>query len=106
MPRLFSYGSLQQPAVQQATFGRSLSGQRDELVGFELQTISRGGKQLANVRRVSRADSRVPGTVFEITDAELQAADSYERADTYVRLPAALASGGEAWIYVDASSAE
>jgi len=106
VPRLFSYGSLQLPAVQQATFGRSLSGQRDELVGFELQMISRGGKQLATVRRVAHADSRVPGSVFEITDAELHAADEYERADSYVRMPAALASGGEAWIYVDAVSAD
>jgi hypothetical protein len=102
MPRLFSYGSLQQPAVQQAAFGRSLNGRRDELVGFELRMISRGDKPLASVRRVSQATSRVPGTVFDITDAELHAADAYERADSYVRIPAALASGGDAWIYLDA----
>ena len=106
MPRLFSYGSLQQPAVQQATFGRSLTGQSDELVGFELQKISRRDKQLANVRRVAQATSRVAGTVFEVSDAELHAADAYERADSYVRVPAALASGGEAWVYVDALSAD
>ena len=38
--------------------------------------------------------------------AELHAADAYERADSYVRVPAALASGGEAWVYVDAFSAD
>ena len=106
MPRLFSYGSLQQPAVQRATFGRALSGQSDELVGFELQVVSRRDKQLVNVRRVAQAASRVPGTVFEISDAELLAADTYERADSYVRVPAALASGGEAWVYVDAAGAQ
>src|SRR5689334_18444733 len=106
MPRLFSYGSLQQPAVQRATFGRVLSGQSDALVGFELQQISRRDRQLANVTRVAQATSRVSGTVFEISDAELHAADAYERADSYVRLPAALASGGEAWVYVDANTVD
>jgi len=106
MPRLFSYGSLQQPVVQNATFGRLLSGQGDELLGFELQKISRRDKQLANVRRVAQATGRVPGTVFEISDAELRAADAYERADCYVRVLAALASGGEAWVYVDAASVD
>jgi hypothetical protein len=35
MPLLFSYGTLQQEAVQLSTFGRVLSGQPDELPGFE-----------------------------------------------------------------------
>jgi hypothetical protein len=34
--RLFSYGTLQLPAVQMATFGRLLSGSRDLLRGFDL----------------------------------------------------------------------
>jgi hypothetical protein len=35
MPRLFSYGSLQQEEVQVATFGRKLEGEKDLLVGYE-----------------------------------------------------------------------
>ena len=35
MPLLFSYGTLQQPAVQMSTFGRLLQGHPDELIGFE-----------------------------------------------------------------------
>lgn len=35
MPWLFSYGTLQQEAVQLSTVGRRLAGQADELVGFE-----------------------------------------------------------------------
>jgi len=35
MALLFSYGTLQQEAVQMSTFGRLLDGQPDELVGFE-----------------------------------------------------------------------
>jgi hypothetical protein len=42
-----------------------------------------------------------PGTVFEISEAELAHADAYEVA-AYVRVKAPLASGLEAWVYVDA----
>jgi gamma-glutamylcyclotransferase (GGCT)/AIG2-like uncharacterized protein YtfP len=48
-----------------------------------------------------RNDSRVSGTVFEITDAELASADQYEVA-AYKRVAAVLASGKQAWVYVDA----
>ena len=44
---------------------------------------------------------RVPGMMFEISDAELAHADAYEVA-AYVRVKAPLASGLEAWVYVDA----
>ena len=104
MPRLFSYGSLQQPAVQLATFGRLLAGSRDALIGFELCDVAHGDKRLANVIRSSRADSRVDGTTFEITESELAAADFYERGDAYTRIQVTLASGCEAWVYVEAAS--
>ena len=45
------------------------------------------------------------GTVFEITDAELAAADRYEQLAAYKRVAAMLASGKQAWVYVDARSA-
>lgn len=104
MPRLFSYGSLQQSAVQLATFGRQLAGSQDALVGFELVTVQHAGKKLANVIRSPRADSRVSGTAFEVTEVELAAADEYERGDAYTRIQATLASGCEAWVYVEAAS--
>jgi gamma-glutamylcyclotransferase (GGCT)/AIG2-like uncharacterized protein YtfP len=47
----------------------------------------------------------VSGTVFEITDAELAAADQYEQLAAYKRVAAMLASGKQAWVYVDARSA-
>ena len=47
-----------------------------------------------------KSEDRVPGAVFEITDAELARADEYEVA-AYVRVKAPLASGVEAWVYVD-----
>jgi hypothetical protein len=44
---------------------------------------------------------RIDGTVFEIADVELAAADEYEVA-AYKRIAVVLASGLDAWVYVDA----
>ena len=113
MPRLFSYGTLQQDAVQLATFGRLLRGQPDELVGFEQslfriedpQFVAASGKaDHAIVMFNGRPDSRVKGMVFEVTDEELAASDTYEPAG-YVRITATLASGGHAWVYAKAVDA-
>ena len=108
MPLLFSYGTLQEGAIQQIAFGRLLQGERDELVGFEQRPfriddpafVALSGK--ANhviVTFTGRPESRVPGTVFEITDRELVMADDYE-PEGYCRVSATLASGREAWVYV------
>jgi gamma-glutamylcyclotransferase (GGCT)/AIG2-like uncharacterized protein YtfP len=49
-------------------------------------------------------NSRVPGTVFEITAEELARADSYE-VPAYKRVLGDLKSGKKAWVYVDARNA-
>jgi hypothetical protein len=88
MPLLFAYGTLQQENVQLSTFGRLLQGQRDELPGFEQSSVRIEDPQVvatsckahhANVTFNGRNDSRVTGTLFEISDAELAAADQYEQ---------------------------
>jgi gamma-glutamylcyclotransferase (GGCT)/AIG2-like uncharacterized protein YtfP len=112
MPRLFSYGTLQQDDVQLATFGRTLHGQRDELPGFTTARVpitdpatvaALGRTHHDNVVRAG-SDSHVAGTVFDITDDELARADEYEARYDYVRIKATLASGIAAWVYVDSSS--
>jgi gamma-glutamylcyclotransferase (GGCT)/AIG2-like uncharacterized protein YtfP len=50
-----------------------------------------------------RNDSRVSGTVFEVSESELASADRYEPVG-YKRVSATLASGKQAWVYVDARS--
>jgi hypothetical protein len=47
------------------------------------------------------ASDRVDGTAFEISDRELADADRYEVA-AYKRVGVTLASGRDAWVYVDA----
>ena len=114
MPLLFSYGTLQQDDVQLATFRRLLHGQRDALPRFEQSLVkiedpqvvaATGMRHYANVVFNGGNDSRVPGTVFEVTEAELAAADDYEEPADYKRMIVTLASGKEAWVYVHASSA-
>ena len=111
MPLLFSYGTLQQESAQRATFGRLLHGQRDELAQFERSLVRIEDPQVvaisgrthhANVTFNGRSDSRVSGAVFEITDAELAAADRYENIAAYKRVEVVLVSGKRAWVYVDA----
>jgi gamma-glutamylcyclotransferase (GGCT)/AIG2-like uncharacterized protein YtfP len=110
MPLLFSYGTLRQRNVQLSTFGRLLQGQKDELLGFEQLVLKIDDPQVVAISGTTshpiikfngRNDSRVSGTVFEITDAELVRADQYEVA-AYKRVAATLASGKQAWVYVDA----
>ena len=112
MPKLFSYGTLQQDDVQLATFGRRLTSVSDALVGFSQSVAAIDDPEVVRmsgkthhpiVAFTGRHEDRVPGAVFEITDAELAHADAYEVA-AYVRVRAPLASGLEAWVYVDARS--
>ena len=111
MPLLFSYGTLQQDDVQLSAFGRLLEGSKDELPGFEpslvaiedQEVIARLGRaHHANVTFNGKNDSRVNGTVFEVTDTELEAADRFERPFNYGRITVTLASGKQAWVYVEA----
>lgn len=107
MPLLFSYGTLQQDNIQLSVFGRRLVGEPDELLGFE-QTLLRiddpaviaaSGKSQHPIAKFNGLSaSRVRGTVFEISDAELISADRYEIA-AYERMATTLASGKQAWVY-------
>ena len=108
--QLFSYGTLQDKAVQLASFGRELAGQSDRLPGYrqdwleitDPQVLATSGKTHHPIVTPSAdaADS-VAGTVFQISEQELAAADAYEVSD-YKRVEVTLASGLKAWVYVKA----
>lgn len=105
---LFSYGTLQQPEVQLATFGRLLEGRPDSLPGFAVaplpitdpHVIATSGAAVHTIA-VPTGDpgDAIPGLVFTITPAELKAADAYE-VDAYARVEARLGSGARAFVYV------
>lgn len=108
MEYLFSYGTLQNPEVQHATFGERVHGEPDALIGFRRDMIeitdpdvlALSGERFHPVVSHSgnRAD-RVTGTVFKLTAEQMARADAYE-VDDYERARVTLASGREAWLYV------
>jgi gamma-glutamylcyclotransferase (GGCT)/AIG2-like uncharacterized protein YtfP len=109
MPLLFAYGTLQDAGVQRSTLGRLLHGERDALPGYELSSVAIadpaiaaacGRTHNANVVASARHGSHVDGTVFEVSEAELAAADAYEDPDDYRRIVVTLASGRHAWVYL------
>jgi hypothetical protein len=112
MPLLFSYGTLQDPNVQTSLFGRHLHGEPDELIGFECSfrivddrafAAASGRESHAIVRFNGDVQSRVDGTVFEVSEQELEKADRYEPAG-YTRISAMLASGRPVWVYAEDQS--
>jgi hypothetical protein len=111
--RIFSYGTLQYEAVQLANFGRKLTGNEDALPGFTLSMIeitdpdvvaTSGEAFHPIVSWTGNPTDLVNGMVFEISEEELQRADSYEVAD-YKRIKVTLASGITAWVYVHKATA-
>lgn len=105
---LFSYGTLQQEAVQLANFGRRLAGEADAIAGYRLSTVTIRdaavvGLSGAEVHKILVATGdpadEIEGVVLRITEAELAAADAYETSD-YARVEAPLRSGRRAWVYV------
>ena len=109
---LFSYGTLRQADVQRATFGRRLEGRPDALPGFALSPMTIADPRVvaisgAAVHTIARPTGEpadlVPGVVFAITRAELEAADRYE-SGPIDRIRVRLASGTEAFVYVAADA--
>ncbi len=105
---LFSYGTLQLPAVQLATFGRLLAGSADQLPGFRLDMLeitdpqvlaTSGQRHHPIVSHSGLAQDQVAGMALQVSLQELQQADGYEVAD-YQRQLLPLASGRMAWVYV------
>lgn len=107
---IFSYGTLQDKAVQLANFGRELSGTSDSLPGYSTSLIAIGDPRVVAAsgkthhtiaERSTNPAEAVPGMVFRISPEELAAADRYEVSE-YTRVQLTLKSGLRAWAYVRA----
>jgi gamma-glutamylcyclotransferase (GGCT)/AIG2-like uncharacterized protein YtfP len=105
---LFSYGTLRQPEVQLANYGRLLNAQADALVGHRLVPIEitdpdvvRVSGKAVHTIAVASGDpaDRIAGVVFLLSEAELAATDAYE-TESYARVETTLESGRSAWVYV------
>lgn len=110
---LFSYGTLQDPVVQRATFGRELAMTPDALPGYRSELLEIRDAEVVRTSGLAhhpalvptgRAADVVPGSLLLLTPDELAAADAYE-VDDYVRVTVTLASGATAWAYVSRAHA-
>jgi hypothetical protein len=107
---LFSYGTLQDKAVQLANFGRELTGFADSLPGYstsliairDAAVVAASGKTHHTIADPSEnLTDEVRGVVYQITPQELDAADRYEVSE-YTRVLVTLKSGKQSWVYVRA----
>ena len=105
---LFSYGTLQLPEVQRATYGRLLEGTPDVLTGYRLvpltitspEIVALSGEPVHMIAcRTCDGGERIEGVIYRITPAELEATDDYE-GDAYARREVRLESGATAFLYV------
>ena len=110
MIALFSYGTLRQPEVQLANYGRRLDGEPDLLIGYRLEplliddphVVEMSGKAVHTIARATgNPADRISGMVFELSEAELRSTDAYE-TKAYSRIAARLESGRTAFVYVAA----
>ena len=107
---LFSYGTLREPHVQLATFGRRLESVDDALVGYALSMLRitdpgviaiSGSSEHPILRATGTPGDEVAGLALKVSEADLEKADRYEVAD-YRRVPTTLRSGRRAFVYVAA----
>lgn len=106
MHLLFTYGTLQDPAVQRALFGRLVPAEADTMPGYRLDhvtitdpvVIAASGTDHHRILRPGTPDEVVDGACLHLDDDELAAADRYE-VDDYARVQVTLGSGRRAWVY-------
>lgn len=91
---VFSYGTLQDPHVQQEIFGAAVPGHRDALPGWRVQMLQitdpevlRISGEAAHPIAVPSADptSQIEGMALELTQAQFDAAVAYEVGDYELR---------------------
>lgn len=105
---LFSYGTLQLEKVQQETYNRILSGSKDSLPNYKLasleitdtEVLTKSEQKFHPIAvKTLNSNDHIEGVIFEITEQELLATDTYE-VDDYERVLETFVSGKEAWVYV------
>lgn len=95
---LFVYGTLKNPAIQKAVFGRTDKGDSDLLEGYKKSGFKVGSLTFPVI--VTDPSSFVFGMVISVTTEELALIDRYE-TDAYKRIKVILKSGKSAWVYVE-----
>ena len=89
---LFVYGTLRDPDVQRAVFGRAFETVADSIRGHRLTTIEIDGEAYFLLQRSEDAGDEVAGLVLALTDQEVALADAYEGEVHYARVTVLLRS--------------
>jgi gamma-glutamylcyclotransferase (GGCT)/AIG2-like uncharacterized protein YtfP len=95
---LFTYGTLQDEAVQTALFTRKLKGAKDILLAHEISEEKVVGLY-PTIVYTGIEKHKVYGEVFTVSGTDLLKADAYE-GEAYHRKKVTLASGINAWVYL------
>ncbi len=99
MQKLFTYGTLRDPATQQRLLGRTLGdGSPDTLRGYRLAKLT-GIHEVYSILQ-PQAGSTVEGMLYEVSDDELDRLDAYE-GEAYQRVSVRLVSKTRAWAYME-----
>ena len=96
MQKLFIYGTLRDPLVQQAVLGRTTPGTPAVIGSYGRFEIVLETGIYPIIR--PQAGAEVHGLLIEVTAEELSILDVYE-TDAYQRIRVILRSGVEAWVY-------
>ena len=87
-------------------FGRILQGKIDQVSAFRIEAMVFPDDNFEGVQQeypvaltTNNPNDVVTGTVYTITEKELEQADQYE-TEAYTRITVELESGIAAWIYV------
>jgi len=95
---LFVYGTLCDPRIQQALFGRQISGDSATLSGWAVYCSDADGFLFIK----PNADGTVAGAIISLDERELEIADAWEDVPLYQReIVSVMSEAGdcEAWAY-------
>jgi len=93
---LFVYGTLMDPVIQFAVFGRATEGSPDRLAGYRKSSIRLGDRDYSIIE--PEAGNSVEGLAITVSSTELSLIDHYE-GEAYRRQKVTLVSGRQAWVY-------
>ena len=95
---LFSYGTLQEPEIQEKVLNRRLKGTKATLLGYK-KYEKRMMNKYPIIVRSDDAGAMVSGILYKVSNYELYKIDLYESL-AYTRIQATLKSSVKAWVYI------
>ncbi|MFD0796218.1 DUF4286 family protein [Maribacter chungangensis] len=94
---LFTYGTLQEEAVQLGVFSRLLHGSCDTLPKYKIAS-KKVADRYPTLEHTKNEKDQITGQVYTVSPEELKQVDAYEGA-AYERIQITLVSGRKAWAY-------